>query len=264
LTDHEGVQKSDLVPRTAYALRNRGGAGNHSEPFLKVIFLGQSHKDQVKVRYESGELKGLEDWVRTRHLACRWPERMALVRDEERAAKVEELDRRVWDRVTDEAVDAVMTASGEYSGFTRTWTTDPSSAERFWSRGGLDGSPLTDHPANFKDRHGVWHLTFETAVKACKAYAAAEPELVDLYLRGWEEELTAEGFQPGHRHSHDLLRAWAPAHALARAWSQRPQGEAAEREVARLQRLAREAAATLRRHGHESEASRIERGLRGR
>ena len=166
--------------------------------------------------------------------------------------------------MTAEAVDAVMTASGEYGGYSRRWTTDRGSAERLWARGGLEGLPVFDHPANFEDRHGNWHLTFETAVRASQAFAAAEPELVDLYLRGLEEELKAEGFRPGNRDSHDLLRELAPAHALARSWSQRPRGEAAEREVERLQRLVSEAIAALRSHGHASVASRIERGLRGR
>ena len=258
------MRRSDLVPGANYALRTRGGADATAEPFLKVAFLGPIHKDQVRVRYESGGLAGVEDWVRTRHLACPWKERKRLLRDEERAARIDQIDQMVWDQVTADAVDAVMTASGEYGGFIRRWTTDRGRAERFWMRGGLEGLPISDHPANFEDRHGTWHLTLETAVKACQAFAAAEPELIDLYLRGWEEQLKAEGFQPGNRYSHDLLRQWAPAHALARSWSQRPRGEAAEHEVERLQRLVREAVAALRRHGDESAASRIERGLQGR
>ena len=174
------MQKSDLVPRSKYALRSPRDAGADSEPFLKVVFLGRVHKDQAQVRYESGDLAGLVDWVRTRHLACPWKERKRLLRDEERAARIGEVDREVWDRVAAEAVSAVMTASGEYGGYTRGWTTDRGSAERFWARAGLEGLPVSDHPANFEDRHGDWHLTFETAVKACQAFAAAEPELVDL------------------------------------------------------------------------------------
>ena len=84
------------------------------------------------------------------------------------------------------------------------------------------------------DRHGQWRLSYLTALAACQGFAAAEPETVDLYLRGLEEELRAEGFLPGNRYSHDLLREWAPAHALARSWSQIPRGEALERELVRL------------------------------
>jgi hypothetical protein len=31
--------------------------------------------------------------------------------------------------------------------------------------------------------------TFATATRACQAFAAAEPDLVDLYLRDWEDRL---------------------------------------------------------------------------
>jgi hypothetical protein len=56
-----------------------------------------------------------------------------------------------------------MSASGEYGGFLKSWTTDSASAERFWSRAGLSGSPLDYDGVNFVDRHGQWHLSFATA-----------------------------------------------------------------------------------------------------
>jgi hypothetical protein len=109
----------------------------------------------------------------------------------------------------------------------------------------------------------VWHLSFATAVKAAEAFAAAEPEMVDLYLRGWEERLKAEGFEPGGSHAHGLLREWAPSHALARAWSQVPRGHAAEQEIERLRRLVVTAVRYLRESGEDGKAAKIERGLHG-
>jgi hypothetical protein len=47
-----------------------------------------------------------------------------------------------------------MTASGEYGGFVKSWTTDPASAERFLSRARLGGSPLDYDGVNFVDRNG--------------------------------------------------------------------------------------------------------------
>jgi hypothetical protein len=257
------MQKSDLVSGRMYAMRVRGHGGG-DRPFVKVRYDGRDRKDQVHVRYESGDLSGLEEWVRTRHLACPWGDLTALQRDEERMARLREMSADAGDRVVEEAISAVFTASGEYGGFIRIWNTDPASADRLWKRAGLAGSPLDHHPANFQDRHGTWNLTFQTAQHVAEAFAAVEPEAVDLYLRGWEEELRAEGFSPGNRHSHDLLREWAPSHALARAWSQAPQGAAAEHEVQRLRALVEEAVRSLRTRGHDSEAARIARGLRGR
>jgi hypothetical protein len=104
---------------------------------------------------------------------------------------------------------------------------------------------LEHHPANFVDTHLTWQLTFQTAQYAAEAFAAAEPDAVDLYLRRWEDELRAEGFIQGNRHSHHLLREWAPSQALARSWSQKPIGAAAEREVQRLRLLVQDAARLL-------------------
>ena len=128
-----------------------------------------------------------------------------------------------------------MTASGEYGGFIRTWDTDPASAEWFWMQAGLEGSPLDYDPLNFADRSGRWRLTFATALHASQAFAAAEQDLVDFYIRGWEQELRARGFEPGMRYKHDLLRNWAPSHALARSWCQQPR-RSPEREVAQRRR----------------------------
>jgi hypothetical protein len=69
----------------------------------------------------------------------------------------------------------------------------------------------------------------------------------------------ALSFTPGNPHSHDLQRDWARPIGLARSWSQEPHGAAAEREVLCLRGLIAAAGATLRRHGHETEATRITR-----
>jgi hypothetical protein len=212
------VRKADVVPGHLFAVRNRGGA-HGTDPFVKGRHLGGVHNNQVKVRFESGELDGLEEWVRTRDLVCRWEDVAIVLRDEERIEDLRRADEQVWDRVYEEAIDVVMEASGEYTGFLRRWVTDPASAERFWSRGELPGSPLEDDVLNFVDRHGQWHLSLATAVRACEGFAAAEPELVLLFLRDWEERLTAEGWEPGRRAAHEVLRQWAPAHALARSWT---------------------------------------------
>lgn len=257
------MRKSDLVAGRLYALRVRGRV-SEDEPFVRVRFDGRVHMDQVHVRYESSDLAGLEEWVRTRHLAARWGDRKALLQDEERMAHLRTVSAETGDRVVEEAISAVFTASGEYGGFIRLWVTDPEPAQRLWDRARLSGNPLDHHQANFVNRHGVWHLTFQTAQHAAEAFAAAEPEAVDLYLRGWEDELRATGFMPGNRHRHELLREWAPPHALARAWSQKPIAATAEREVQRLRDLVQEASRLLRARGHDSDAARIERGLNGR
>ena len=123
---------------------------------------------------------------------------------------------------------------------------------------------LTPLKTNFVDRHGGWWLTYATALHAAQAYAAAEPHSVELYVRAREDRLTAEGWQPGNRGAHEDLREWSPRWALARSWTQRPLGDAAEKEVQRLQAVVGESVRLLRQLGHELHATQIERALRGR
>ncbi|MFC0674525.1 hypothetical protein [Brachybacterium hainanense] len=255
------MKKDELAKGRKYALRPKGS--RTGDPLIKVTYIGPVHVRQCRIRYEGGELEGLDEWILTRQLVCLWKERKELLRDEERAARLEAANKLAWDGVSEEAISAVMIASGEYTGFQRRWDTDAASAERYWARGRLSGTPFVDDPANYQDRHGRWHLSFRTAFKAAEAFAAAEPELVDLYLRSWEDSLKAEGFEPGNRHEHDLLREWAPSFALARAWGQQPRGYAAEREIERLRELVSTAVRYLREAGEAGKAGRIERGLHG-
>lgn len=258
------MRKEDLVKGKNYALRPKGAGVGSGDSFVKVVFLGLTHSRQCKVRFAGGELEGLEDWVVTRDLACGWGERKALLRDEERAARLEAAGAEMWDEVTEEAISTVMEASGESTGFQRLWPDDPVTAQRYWDRSGLTGTPLEYDPVNYRDRHGTWVLSYATALKAAQSFAAAEPELVDLYLRGIEEELKAEGFEPGRRFSHELLCRWSPSHALVRAWSQEPRGTAAENEITRLRAVVSQAVRFLREAGEARKADQIERGLHGR
>jgi len=256
------MKRDELTKGRNYALKPKGsGAG---DPFVKVSFLGVTHGRQCRIRYEDGELSGLEEWVQTRLLVCSWGQRKVQLKEEQQAERLAAADAEVGDAVVEEAISAVMTASGEYGGFLRSWDTDAAGAERYWSRAKLDGAPFDDDPVNYQDREGTWHLSFRTALKAAQAFAAAEPELVDLHLRSWEEELKAEGFEPGGRHKHELLRKWAPSHALVRSWSQEPRGAAAEKEVERLRGLVYTSVRYLREAGEDRKAGRIERGLHGR
>lgn len=58
-----------------------------------------------------------------------------------------------------------------------------------------------------------------------------------------------------------MLRQWAPAHALARSWSQQPLGLAAEQEVKRLRAVIAGSIALLRRYELKWEAGSLEKEL---
>ncbi|MEU9671779.1 hypothetical protein AB0E25_41005 [Streptomyces bobili] len=79
-----------------------------------------------------------------------------------------------------------------------------------------------------------------------------------------EEELKAEAFEAGGCHRHNLLREWATSLALARAWSRKPRGAAAEKESERLRGIVSTALRYSYEAGKDRRAGRIERGLNGR
>lgn len=255
------MKKDELVDGQSYALRPKASESDMDDSLVKVTDVGLARGRQCKVRYDGGDLEGLEEWALTRQLLCLWADRNEVLRDEECAARMAAADEKVWDRVTEDAICTVMTASGEYSGFGGGWESDPESAQRYWDRGRLAGTPLVYDEVNYRDRHGMWQLSFATSLAASQAFAAAEPELVDLYMRGWENQLKAEGSAPGMSHKHDLLREWSPRHA--RAWSQAPRRLAAENKVTRLRKLVTTAIHELRVVGAGFQADRIERGLHG-
>lgn len=251
--------KGDLVAGRKYALRQK----KDRTTLVKVTFRGVLHGSQVKVRFDDGELAGLEDWVTTRELVCPWGERKTLLRDEACAAALEKNNYGHWDRVYEDAISEVFTASGEETGFMRKWNTDEGSATRLWARAGLSGSPLDADVCNYVDRAGRWHLSFDTALQAAKGFAAQEPALVDLYCSDEEEKYRAQGYEPGNRYVHDMLRLYAPAWALIRSWMQQPSRTADQQEIERLRQLIQRTAYTLKNLGHPREAAELQRALQG-
>lgn len=253
--------QDDLEIGKYYAYRMT--AKHDDTDLVKVQVLSAGRKGKIRVRYEEGEYTGLDEWVRSKQIACRWAQRRNWLRDHEHKLRLDQADAEAYDKVVYDAIDFVMEASGEYTGYMLGEAQDPAVPQRFWARAKLDGLPLDADPANYVDRFGSWHLSFRSMEAASIAFAAAEPEAVELYLRKWEDQLKAEGFQPGGRVSHDVLRQWSPSMALARSWTRTAANKALEDEVQRLQRLVHEAIRLLKTSGNERGAARIERGLHG-
>ena len=231
-------------------------------PLTKVRVVSAPRARQVKVRYEEGDLAGLEEWVPSRTLVCPWGDRSAFLRDEQRAARLREASEAVWDKVVEDAISAVLTATGEEGGFIRSWATDLDKLKRLWSRAHLDGDPLNE-PLAYKDRFGTAHLSFNSTLRFAQAFAAAEPEPCLMFVQEWEDKLRAEGFELGNRHSHQLLREWTPGHALVRDWASRSEVALLRKEIERLHRVVELASSELTRLGAEREANRVRRALKG-
>ena len=204
---------TDLVVGRAYAERAKP---NDAECALrKIIFVGPARAGKAA----DGDLDGLEEWVPTRTVMCPWGERQAFLRDESRWNALQEAAAGDYDPVVEEAISTVFEATGEETGFIRVWTVDPLRAQRLWRRAGLEGSP-DQHPLAYTDRGGQLHLAYETALQFAQAFAAAEPEPCIHYIQEWEDRLRAEGYEPGNRVGHYVLRNMRPAHALVREWTQ--------------------------------------------
>jgi hypothetical protein len=254
------MRQSDLEEGKNYALREN--AANRSG-LLKVRYVGPARRGRVRVRYSDGNLNGLDEWVRTRSLMCRWADRKAFLRDEEREQKIREVSHRTRDFVVEEAISGVIEASGDVGGFRLTWTADPERIRRLWRRAGLETDPLRE-PYAYADRQGIIHLTYQSALAWAIAFAKAEPEPVLTWLEDWEECLRAEGWEPGNRDAHAYLRRVSPAHALMREWAGKSGQHRLHTEIKRLRGLVMDCIDSLESSGQGDEARRLRRALAGR
>jgi hypothetical protein len=259
------VETQELVIGRSYAFREKRTPGT---PLLRVKLLDVvGRKSKVKVRYEDGPHPGLEEYVGTRQIVVPWGERKALLRDEERAARLADYARGMGDKALMEAASAVLAASGEPGAYAGTNVTamDEAELQRILDRANLTTPPADLHPYGYRDRRGNVHLPLDAIVAVAKAFAAAEPQTVVGYLDDEEEELRIRGNQPGERWYHQYLRELSPGFALARQWAGlQEEAEMLRKEIARLRSLASGAAYDLKAAGQERKAARLLRALEGR
>jgi hypothetical protein len=260
------VDSSQLEIGRFYAYREKRKPGTE---MLKVKLLAHTGRSgKLKVRFEDGPFPGLEDYVASRQLICPWGQRRDVLRDEERAARLEEyVDRSgIADRALIEATSAVLASTGEPGAAAAAVTAmDEGEWQRIFDRAGIDGSPLDVHPLAYRDRYGMVHMPLEAAIGVAKAFAASEPGAVTMYLDDREEEYRLRGSQPGDRFFHDYLRELSPGFALARRWAGLEQeADALREEIARLRVLLNRAAYDLRDAGKDQQARRLLRALEGR
>lgn len=259
------MESQALVIGRSYAYREKRSPAC---PLLKVKLLDKvGRKGKLKIRFEDGPHPGLEEYVSSRQLVVPWGERRAQLRDEERAARLEEHARDLADKALTEAASAVLESTGEpgaYAGETTTWMREDE-LQRILDRAGVQTPPADLHPFAYRDRHANIHLPLDAVVALARAFAAAEPQTVIGYLTDREEELRLKGNLPGERWYHEYLRELSPGFALARQWAGLEQeSEMLRKEIARLRGLLSGAAYDLKSAGQERKASRLLRALEGR
>jgi hypothetical protein len=214
------MQGSEILVGHRYGMRMKVGVG---EPLVEVKVTEKvGRKGHIKVQHQGGETPGLEEYVKTRQIIVAWEERKGFLRDEERLRRAEQASAKEVDRARADATETVLFSTGDPAAGLMSHgmlCMDLESVQRVAERAGLT-EPVTGlHPAAFVDRFGTLHLPYEGAEKLARAFAAAEPETVLLYIQDQEAEYKARGYEPGERFWHDYLREKAAGHALARHWA---------------------------------------------
>lgn len=259
------MESSALTEGRYYAYREKRTRG---APLVKVKLLSKlPQRRKVKIRYAEGPYPGLEEYVLMQRLIVPWGERRALLRDEERSTRIDEVSGGHLDAARAEAVATVLASSGEPSAWAEPsgLSMPEQEVDRIARRAGLAEDPARLHPLGFVDRHGEVHLPLDGAEVLARAFAAAEPQTVLMYIEDHEQELKVGGYAAGDRYKHDLLRQYMPGFAIARQWAGHEREiEGLQKELGRLQGLVSMAAADLSALGADGKARRLRRALEGR
>lgn len=177
------MQGSEMTIGKRYAMGLRVSPG---EPLIKVQLLDKGgRRSMVKVRHLSEPHEGLEEYVKTRQIVVPWGERKAFLRDEERMQQLRALPRPPGVHARAEAVYTVLASTGYPDAYVDDDGYVDMEAEELRQialRASIDPALENLHPAAFVDRHGGMHLPLEPAEQLARAFAAAEPQLVLLYI----------------------------------------------------------------------------------
>jgi hypothetical protein len=251
-----------MVAGQSYAYREKRGT---DQSMLKVNLLEKIGR-KGKIRFDTGQHPGLDEYVETRQVVCAWGERAAVRRDEKRAVEFAEHANRTRDGALATTACAVLGSTGEPGAWVKGTGSSMSEAQlqRIIDRAGLKTEPAQRHRLAFRDRDGYVHLPLDAVVTLARAFAAAEPEIVVDYLDDTEEEYRIRGMQPGERFYRGHRRELSPSHAIARQWEGFEQkAKMLRKEIARLRTLVYRASRDLGEAGQERNAKALERALDG-
>ena len=175
---------------------------------------------------------------------------------EERLQRAREVSSKEGDSVRHEATNVVLEAMGENQAamYRADGMLDVplDVAKRLADRAGLKEPVESLHPYAFVDRNGLLHLPYLGAERLARALASTEPENVLRGIENHELRLKSEGYEPGNRYLHDLLRDYQPGFALARQWSGfEKEVQQLRGEIERLRVLVRGAVSALIAAGDE-------------
>jgi hypothetical protein len=256
------VLSTAIVPGKLYAVREPGQALRKA----KAIELVRRGKWRVEFVDEDPPLI---DYARAAHILCPWKEHKALLRDEERFARLKSVSDRTFpgdDHPLDHAVMWVLDSTGEPGlGAMHGWMgASPDTWERLCARAGLPDLP-DEHRVVYTDRTGEVIAPWQTVLAVCKAFADAEPRTVLRHVEEEERRLHLASLDPATSYVLELLERYRPAFALLRSWAGFNVALAEkDEEIDRLRKIISRTIHELRRSGHDDLARKVERLLKGR
>lgn len=256
---------AELFPGRQYGIRfHPDPRAAVREPLTHVQLVAKVGRGgKVLVRHLDGEHKSLEEYVHARQIICPWGERKAFLRDEDRMDALRRTTKRFRDLVVEEAINVVMHTAGESSlDLNRhgVFGGDSAALDRVATRAGLPPVHELDGMSH-TDRHGQTWMTSRGGLRLAQGFAAAEPDVVHLFIESEEAELRARGY--ADRFHHDYLSQQRPAFALARQWAgHQAEVEQLRTEVHRLGTLIEGASIDLAKAGATRQANTLQRRLK--
>lgn len=253
--------------------RNYGARQNPQgkSSFFRVRALEKVHRrgsNHVRVRHLDEPHQGLEEYLKPSQLVAPWDEVRLIVRDEERLERLTTAISRLPDRTIERAVETVFAAAGDGDIYCRRngiVECDPEVLLRVTDRAAMNARVTTLDPMAFIDRRGTLHLPFAVVAQIARAFAAAEPDTVSLYIDGCEETSFAQANAPHATFERDwYLTEEKPGWELARQWTgSKKEVRALERENRRLRELVQLGVRLLLEQGADLKAAQLQRALYG-
>lgn len=246
---------------------------------VRVLRHGSQRPARVLVKFEDEAGEGREDWVPPARLKVLWTNVAAFNAEEARWTAVQDLSpgRESAEAMAAEPVfDLVVPTE-----VARMWSSDGVVAFRDTAAlavlSGMSIEDLTGHETSFEHDGAViapWPITLALAQALAKRLAREvlleaekeEQKVQDELINGFsfkrsgghrdldqEIAIAREVDERGYRQSRELRRQWCGAEATGR-WDELRE---LRKEIRRVDAVAEEAIATLRRRGHATDADRL-------
>jgi hypothetical protein len=232
------MEKSEIQPKTEYALRERRVAG---APFQRVRVIEHVRRNKWKVQWIEPN-PGLVDYVESGQLMAPWKDHKAFLKEEGSAQHLREHNERHGYEGEDtpivNALYEVFETVGErdVSFYKGSLKGPPDAIARVRARAGI--SVERELLPAYVDRRGILHVPFDSALELARKFSAAEPTTVLVAVEATEREW-AQKARHGEDYIVKLLNEYQAAWALIRQWAGHDAAIAQrEAQIQRLERLA--------------------------